>query len=114
MRRLARGNEAWREWGTVSGLPLMVYVVSEGWAANHPAAIAGLGRASRRAKEILASSDEEWLRIKQLTGAQDEAEVARLRDAFRAGIPQRWGAAERADAARLYGIIAEIGGESLV
>jgi NitT/TauT family transport system substrate-binding protein len=46
--------------------------------------------------------------------AADEATFLALRDGFRSGIPERWGDAERADAARLYAIMAELGGKELV
>jgi NitT/TauT family transport system substrate-binding protein len=90
------------------------YVVSEAWAAAHRDALERFWRAAAAAKEVLATDDAEWTRIAPLTGARDAAELARLRDAYRAGIPRRWGEAERAEAARLYRLLAEIGGPALV
>jgi NitT/TauT family transport system substrate-binding protein len=46
--------------------------------------------------------------------APDEATFAALRDGFRSGIPERWGDVERADAERLFAIMAELGGEELI
>ena len=40
--------------------------------------------------------------------------LAKLRDRYREGIPRRPVAEESADAARLYRVLAEIGGEKLV
>jgi len=37
-----------------------------------------------------------------------------LRDGYRAGIPAAWGDTERADASRLFAVLAELGGEQLV
>lgn len=95
-------------------LPMVGWTFSARWAAAEPAALAALFRTVREATDLLAGSDAEWRRIAPLTGAADEAELLRLREHFRAGIPRRWGPAEREDAARLHALLAEIGGERLV
>jgi NitT/TauT family transport system substrate-binding protein len=46
--------------------------------------------------------------------AEDEPTFATLRRDFLAGIPRRTIAAERADAERLYAVLARLGGERLV
>jgi NitT/TauT family transport system substrate-binding protein len=114
MRRLMSVDDAVRALGIQSRLPMVGYVVSEGWSRSHEALVQSFVRAARRADEILATSDAEWERIAPRTGARDAAELRQLRDAFRAGIPAHWGDAERRDAARLYDKLAAIGGESLV
>lgn len=114
MRPVLSVAEAIRSLGITTEIPLVGYVVSERWAKTNSAAVDGFLRASRQAKEILDSSDGEWQRIAELTGARNEAELSRLRDAFRAGIPRHWGDGERADVARLYALLAEVGGEALV
>jgi NitT/TauT family transport system substrate-binding protein len=81
---------------------------------ENQAALDGFVAASRAADAILATSDTEWERIAPLTGAADTAELVKLRDAYRDGIPHRWGAAEREAASRLYKLLAEIGGTTLV
>lgn len=113
-QRLVGMDEVMREMGISSSVPLVGYVVSERWAKGHPALLRGFMRAVAAAREILASSDAEWDEIAPLTGAASEAELIRFRDGFRGGIPRNWGEAERADAERLYRILAEIGGEPLV
>ena len=66
-----------------------------------------------QAKNLLASSDEEWLRLAPIVRAEG-AELERLRDRYREGIPRRPVAEEEADAGKLYRVLAEIGGEKLV
>ena len=61
---------------------------------------------TRAAKEILSSSDEEWEKIKSLTGATDEATFRAYRDYYREGIPRRPIAEEEADAKALYRVLA--------
>ena len=70
--------------------------------------------ASRQARSILMTSDAEWQRVKPLTGAADDAELDRLRDWYRHGIPIRWGDPERHAAAQLFDLLARIGGQDLV
>ena len=100
--------------GITRGLPLTVYVFSAGWAADNRAALDGFLAAIREAKAILDKSDAEWERIAPLTGARDTAELAKLRDAYRQGIPRPWTAEQAEAAARLYRLLADIGGSALV
>jgi NitT/TauT family transport system substrate-binding protein len=113
-RRLLGMDEVVRELGVEVPVPMVGYVVSERWARENSGALDGFLRAERRAAEILATSDEEWRAIAPLTGAADAAELERLRDGFRAGVPRRWGDAEREAAEQLYTLLASIGGETLV
>jgi NitT/TauT family transport system substrate-binding protein len=98
----------------MTDVPLLGYVFSANWAAEHKADVLGLIEASRHAKKILSESDEEWQRLRPMMKVPDDATFAALRDEFRAGIPQVWGDAERADAAALFAIMAKIGGKELV
>ena len=114
MRRLLSVGDALAALGIPKDLPLTGYVVSAPWATENQAALNGFLDAGRAANAILADSDAEWERIASLTGAADAAELIKLRDAYRDGIPRRWGAAEREAAVRLYKLLAEIGGTTLV
>jgi NitT/TauT family transport system substrate-binding protein len=114
MRRLLPIGEALAALGIVGDLPITGYVVSERWAAENQTALEGFIGASRAANAMLANSDAEWERIAPLTGATDAAELIKLRDAYRDGIPHHWSAAERDSAAHLYGLLAEIGGTALI
>jgi NitT/TauT family transport system substrate-binding protein len=114
MRRVLSVGDALAALGITRDLPLTGYVVSSRWAMENQAALDGFVAASRAADAILAASDTEWERIAPLTGAADTAELVKLRDAYRDGIPHRWGAAEREAASRLYKLLAEIGGTTLV
>jgi len=107
-------SDALRQLGFDTAIPLVGYVVSDRWARAHPHALAGFVRATRAADSILATSDAEWTWLGPRTGAQDPAELRALRDAFRAGIPSRWGEQERREARALYALFAKVGGTSLV
>jgi NitT/TauT family transport system substrate-binding protein len=100
--------------GIPKDLPLTGYVFSDGWAAEHRAALDGFLAATGEAKTILDGSDEEWQRIVSLTGARDAVELSKLRDAYRRGIPRHWTGEETDAAAQLYRLLAQIGGSALV
>jgi len=114
MRRLLSVGDALAALEIPRDLPLTGYVVSTPWAMENRAALDGFLRASQAANKILAASDAEWERIAPLTGAANTAELTELRDAYRDGIPRRWGVGERDAAARLYRLLAEVGGTMLV
>lgn len=100
--------------GVEHDVPLLGWVFDEVWAGEHGAAVQGFLAASYAAKAILAESDAEWQRLKPLTKAKSDDELHALRDAFRAGIPQRFGATEIAAAKQAFGVLAAEGGEQLV
>ena len=99
----------------VSGRPAMLgYVFDAAWAAKNADAVQRFLDVTRRAKEILASSDAEWDRIARLTGAADPAVLAVYRERYREGIPRRSIEAEEADARTLFRVLAAQGGRDLV
>lgn len=114
MRRLLSMGEAVAALGFPGDLPLTGYVVSQRWADDNPAALDRFIAASREANEILANSDAEWDRIAAVTGAADSAELAKLRDAYREGIPRPWDDSDKEAAVKLYRLLAAIGGAALV
>ena len=50
-------------------------------------AVAGLAAASRAAKELLATDDAAWERLRPMMNADDDAEFEALKAGFLAGIP---------------------------
>jgi NitT/TauT family transport system substrate-binding protein len=100
--------------GVERPVPLLGWVFREDWAATHPRAIRGFLRASYAAKRLLAESDSEWRRLQPLIKAEDQPTLLALRDGYRAGIPGCFGDAEIQAARRVFGIMAQEGGEPLV
>lgn len=112
--RLLGVGEAQALLGAAADTPQLGYVVREDWAEQHGDLIRAFARASRAAKEIMGTSDEEWARLRPLTKAADDATLDTLQARYREGIVSHWGDQQRADAARLYDVLAKIGGEELV
>jgi len=113
-KKLLAVEDAQKELGIATQVPLLGYVFDETWAAAHKDDVLALVRASRRAKELLAGSDAEWERLRPLMKAPDDATFTALRDSFRHGIPAHWGEAERADAGKLFGVMSKLGGAELI
>jgi NitT/TauT family transport system substrate-binding protein len=100
--------------GLSADVPLLGYIFHEEWARNNPRLLAGFARASRAAKMMLASSDEEWRQLGALLGTDRPDVRIRLRDAYRHGIPKAGPLAEKEGAAQLFSTLVELGGERLV
>jgi NitT/TauT family transport system substrate-binding protein len=113
-RRVLDVKDAVGALGIGAGVPYIGYTFSQRWAEQNPALIEGFVGASRQARAILRTSDAEWQRVKPLTGAANDAELQRLRDWYRDGIPENWGEAERHAAEQLFDLLAGIGGAELV
>jgi NitT/TauT family transport system substrate-binding protein len=112
-RRLIGAGDAQMALGASGPVSALGYVFHDKWANDNPQAARGFLEASAQAKDLLARSDEEWLRLAPVIRA-DGKELAKLRDRYREGIPRRPIAEEAADAGRLYRVLAGIGGEKLV
>ena len=113
-RELISGDEAAKELGASGDISAVGYVFNEEWANEHKATMLGFVKASRQAKELLATSDEEWERLRPLMNVEDDAVFQNVVKRFRAGIPSRPIAEEERDTAVVYERLAEIGGAELV
>ena len=103
-----------RELGIQTEVPLLGWVFDEDWADQNRAALVGFLTASYQAKKILAESDAEWTRIRELTKAENEATLSALKDSYREGIPKKFGEAELRAAEQVFALLAREGGEELV
>ncbi len=111
--RLIGANDAAKALGASGTTSAIGYIFHEKWARAHPDAIAGFIAASRDAKAILARSDEDWQRLAPVAKAEGH-ELDVLRDRYREGIPKATIEEQEADAAKLYAVLAELGGPRLV
>jgi len=114
MRVVIDAQEAVRRLGLDAELPLIGYVFDAGWARAHPDVIGGFQAAIADARALLIRSDAEWDRLRPAMAAADEAEFAALRSGFRNGIPQSMSPLKVLAAARLWSLLADIGGPDLV
>ena len=113
-RRLAGIEDILPRLGAKGRIAMIGYVFDEGWAGANRDALARFIAITRKAKEMLAFSDEEWEKIAPLTGASDATTLRVYRERYREGIPRRPMAEEEADARVLYRVLAKAGGRELV
>jgi NitT/TauT family transport system substrate-binding protein len=113
-RRLTGIEEILPRLGAQGRIAMIGYVFDEGWAGANRDALARFIAITRKAKEMLAFSDEEWEKIAPLTGASDATTLRVYRERYREGIPRRPMAEEEADARVLYRVLAKAGGRELV
>ena len=113
-RRVAGIEDILPKLGAKGRIAMVGYVFDEGWESANRDTVARFIAMTRKAKEILATSDAAWEKIAPLTGAPNAATLRVYRDRYREGIPRRPIADEEADARVLYRVLADIGGRELV
>ena len=109
MRELINVQQMLPALGFSEAPPLLGWVFSAAWAKAHQATLQGFLAASHEAKQLLASSDAEWQRLRPLTGAENDTVLVALRDAYRQGIVTDTGKDPEAAAAAMLRILAEFG-----
>jgi NitT/TauT family transport system substrate-binding protein len=113
-KRIIGADEITRSFGIAGPIAFIGYAFAERVVTGRPDAIRAFAAASRQAKQVLASQDAAWTALRPLMQADDEATYQTLKRRFVEGIPGRAIGDERADAAQLYALLAELGGEKLV
>ncbi|OAF18543.1 ABC transporter substrate-binding protein [Bradyrhizobium neotropicale] len=113
-RRVAGIEDILPKLGAKGPVSAVGYVFDETWAASHRDAVARFIAMTRKAKQLLVTSDAAWEKVAPLTGTTDAAMLKTYRDRYRDGIPRRSIDDEEADARVLYRVLAEIGGRDLV
>jgi NitT/TauT family transport system substrate-binding protein len=100
--------------GIEGELPLIGYVFREDFVQKNEITLNGFIKASNEAREILKTSNDEWLRISKMTGAKNQLMLKKIRDSFRKGIPSDNHQLMRKNIQNAYEILSQIGGENLV
>ena len=96
------------------GMPIIGWVFRDSWAADNKRIVPGFLEASREAKRIMSTSDEEWQRLAPKIKVTDKSILPALRDGFREGIPREFTPDHIAAAERLFSLLGRIGGAKLV
>jgi NitT/TauT family transport system substrate-binding protein len=113
-RRLAGIEDILPQLGAKGAVAAVGYVFDESWAASHRDVVTRFIAMTRKAKQLLVTSDAAWEKIAPLTGTSDATLLKTYRERYREGIPRRSIDEEEADARVLYRVLADIGGRDLV
>ena len=113
MRLLASTSQAAVALGLNPETPLLGYVLTGDFVRNNPEIVEGMVRASRRAKDLLASDPAAWDRLRDKMRAKTDAQFEALKAGWIAGIPAP-GPVSREDASKMLAIMASLGGADLV
>jgi len=100
--------------GASGPVAMVGYAFDAGWAARNKSAVARFLDVAAKAKDILANSEAEWLRLAPRIGVTDQAGLEIYRRRYSEGIPRRPIRDEERDAAGLYRVLVEIGGPELI
>lgn len=114
MKRIVPVADVMKSLGATGPVAIVGYVFDSGWAARNRSALDRFFDATRKAKEILAQSPEEWQRLAPRIGVSDPAKLDVYRRRYLEGLPSRPLAEEETDAKALYRVLADIGGTDLV
>jgi NitT/TauT family transport system substrate-binding protein len=112
-RSLISMSEVTGRLGLTAPVPMLGFAVSESWIAMHPDGMARFLDMIGKADDVMATSDEEWRRLRPLTGAENDNVLAALRDYFRSGIVTHWTSDLAPQSTRLYTLLVESRGTNL-
>jgi NitT/TauT family transport system substrate-binding protein len=96
--------------GMSGPLCLIGFVFHDNWAAQNPAAASGFLAAAADAESLLASSDDEWNKIRPLMNAPQDTLFNSFRRRFVDGIAHPSPAEQQRTAARLFDVLLRTGG----
>ncbi|MEL6837873.1 MAG: ABC transporter substrate-binding protein [Pseudomonadota bacterium] len=113
MRTLIDVAAASADLGLDPETPLLGYVVRGELMRENPDLVNGFAAASRAAKDMLASDDVEWARLRPRMNADNDAQFSALVAGFRAGIPAS-GPIDEAAAGRMLELMYSLGGAELL
>lgn len=100
--------------GTSGPTVAIGFAFSEKWAAQNESTIKGFLSAVRDAVALLDKDETIWQEIRPRMKAKDDTTFKALQASFREGILRRPLVVEQADVARLYKVLAKIGGVKLL
>ncbi|MBA2127704.1 ABC transporter substrate-binding protein [Hyphomicrobium methylovorum] len=99
----------------VSPIPALVgFIWSDKEVRDKGIPVDKLLLAEREANAVLATSDAAWQRIRPLIRVTSDRELEAIRDYYRAGITDGWGANETAAAEKMTNLLIELGDAELV
>ncbi len=109
-RQVISVSDCTRELGFPSPVCMVGFVFHQDWAEQNPGAISGFLSAAAQAEDMLAKSDAEWLKVRPVMNAADDALFESFRRRFIDGIAHPSADAEEQDAKKLFDVLLRTGG----
>jgi NitT/TauT family transport system substrate-binding protein len=113
-RRLIGIENVEKDLGAAGRVAMIGYVFDETFAQRHHDVLRRFFAMTREAQDILSHSDAEWQKLATRIGTTNPQALALYRKRYLEGINVRPVAAEEADARKLYLVLAQTGGATLV
>jgi len=112
-RQVISVSQVMQSLGIENSLPLVGFVFAANLASDRRDLMQGFARAVQKGQSILATSDQEWERIRPLMKASSDEEYRMLRTRYREGLLHSWNERDREAARKLFAIVSETGGEDV-
>ena len=113
-RPLVSLDDVLAELGVKPVPPLVGFIWNAERLTKKPGQIEAFFKAVAKGNEVLANSDEAWLRLKDSMRVESDGEFVALRDYYRSGIPEKWSKAHTDAAEKLLALLIELGQKDLV
>jgi NitT/TauT family transport system substrate-binding protein len=113
-RRLVGIDDVEKQLGATGRVAMIGYVFDQTFAEQHRDVLRRFFAMTREAQDILAHSDADWQKLASRIGTSDPKALALYRQRYLEGAEVRPVADEEADARKLYLILAQLGGPTLV
>jgi NitT/TauT family transport system substrate-binding protein len=113
-RRLIGIDDVEKQLGTTGRVAMIGYVFDQTFAERHRDVLRRFFAMTREAQDILAHSDADWQKLASRIGTSDPKALALYRQRYLEGAEVRPVADEETDARKLYLILAQLGGPTLV
>ncbi len=112
-RQLIDGKGILKALGIQESVPALGYVFKQSWADKHKAALSSFFQASKKAKQLLCTSDADWKAVIPLTQADDAATQSNLRQRYCEGEVTQWGSSEQQASERIYTLLRTVSNNQL-
>ena len=113
LRQLVSMDDVLASLGIDQSIPVLGWLFKTEWAQNNAAVLDRFIAASYQARTLLRNSDTEWQQLTPLKQVKSPALRTLLRDDYRRGIPQVWGAPQQNATRTLFIVLKQEAGAEL-
>jgi NitT/TauT family transport system substrate-binding protein len=112
-RQVIDGEGILQGLGIQENVPALGYVFKKSWADGHKTALNDFFQASKKAKQLLCTSELYWKKIIPLTQTDEVATQTKLRQRYCEGNVTQWGIPEQQAAERIYTLLRKVSNNQL-